>query len=147
MLGPIAFLVVLSTFSSTADAPEPGVVSRTSPSSTSAPDSDWIVEEADNICGLSDPRALSEPAKVDYGQVWDATPEIKKLKRDGIDPQSPAGISLQQKATDRIREACDDVREAEGHCSVWKKIRHKDGRKIADITKEVEKKFPASSGL
>lgn len=103
---------------------------------------DWIADEDDNVCGLSDLRALSDPAKVDYDRLWDATPEIKKLKRDGIDPDSAAGIQLREEATDRIHEACKEIMEDDGHCSVWKKIRHRDGRSIEDITDDVEKKFP-----
>jgi hypothetical protein len=104
---------------------------------------DWVADSGDNVCGLSDVRALSDPAKVDYEKLWDATPEIKKMKKDGIDPSSAEGIQLKEKATDRIREACKQVMEDKGHCSVWKKIRHTDGRKIADITEQVQKKFPA----
>lgn len=104
--------------------------------------SDWVADAPDNICGLSDLRSLSDPAKVDYPRLWDATPEIKKLKKDGIDPKSAEGIALQEKATDRIRKACDDVRKDKNHCSVWKRIRHKDGRTIPDISEAVLKKFP-----
>ena len=104
--------------------------------------SDWIADSDDHICGLSSLRALSDPATVDYPVLWGATPEIKKMKRDGIDPGSAEGIQLQQEATDRILEACKSVQDDRSHCSVWKAIEHKDGRTIPDITKKVEATFP-----
>lgn len=94
----------------------------------------WVVDRADNICGLDDARMLSKPAKVDYEALLSATPEMKKMKDDKVDPNSSEGIQLRQKAVDRIRTAADKVRQAEGHCSVWKDVRHTDGRVIADIT-------------
>ena len=104
----------------------------------------WVANAADNICGLSDLRQVSDPAKVDYPELWGKTPEIRKMKDEDIDPDSAEGIQLQQEATDRIREACDEVREDEGYCSVWKRISHDDGRRIADITDAVAKLFPDS---
>jgi hypothetical protein len=96
--------------------------------------SKWIVDRSDNICGLDDPRMLSRPAKVDYEALLAATPEIKKLRDDKVDPNSSEGIQLRQKAVDRVRTAADKVRAAEGYCSVWKQIRHQDGRVVPDVT-------------
>lgn len=104
--------------------------------------SDWIADSDDHICGLSSLRALSDPAKVDYSVLWDATPEIKEMKRDGIDPGSAEGIQLQQKAKRRILKACKSVQDDRSNCSVWKAIKHKDGRTISDITEKVKAKFP-----
>ncbi len=103
--------------------------------------SDWIADSDDHICGLSSLRALSNPAKVSYSKLWDATPEIKRMIREGIDPESAEGIQLQQEATDRILEACKSVSDDQDHCSVWKAISHEDGRKIPDITKKVKATF------
>lgn len=94
----------------------------------------WIVDRADSICGLDDPKMLSKPAKVDYDAVLRATPEMRKMRDDKIDPASSEGIQLRQSAADRALKACDRVRQAQGHCSVWKAIRHQDGRAIADVT-------------
>ena len=94
----------------------------------------WIVDRADNICGLDDAKMLSKPAKVEYDTLLKATSEMKKLRDDKIDANSPEGIRLRQAAVDRVRTACDKVRVAEGYCSVWKQIRHQDGRTIPDIT-------------
>jgi hypothetical protein len=46
----------------------------------------WIVDRADNICGLDDPRMLSKPARVDYDALLAATPEMRRIKDDKIDP-------------------------------------------------------------
>jgi hypothetical protein len=96
--------------------------------------SKWIVDRADNICGLDDAKMLSKPAKVEYDTLLKATSEMKKVRDDKIDANSPEGIRLRQAAVDRVRTACDKVRVAEGYCSVWKQIRHQDGRTIPDIT-------------
>ncbi len=98
----------------------------------------WIVDRADNICGLDDPKMLSKPAKVDYDALLRATAEMKKIKDDKIDPNSPQGIQLRQAAATRVQTAAEKVRVANGHCSVWKTIRHQDGRAIPDITDAVK---------
>jgi hypothetical protein len=94
----------------------------------------WICDRSDNICGLDDPKMLSKPAKIDYDAVLKATPEMKKIAADKIDPNSSEGINLKNKAADRVREKAEAVRVAQGYCSVWKSISHKDGRTIPDIT-------------
>ena len=58
-----------------------------------------------------------------------------------IAPASPEGIQLKQAACDRVRQASDGVRGDRGYCSVWKTIRHKDGREVPDITDLVKSKF------
>jgi hypothetical protein len=94
----------------------------------------WIANPGDCICGLDDPRLVSNPALVDYARVLNATPEMKKMRDKGIDPNSPAGIQLKSQATDRVRGAADKVRAQNGYCSVWKAIRHRDGRVVPDVT-------------
>ncbi len=96
--------------------------------------SPWIVDRADNICGLDDPRMLSKPVRVDYDALLRATPEMKKMRDEKIDPNSSEGIQLRQAAVDRVRKACEKVRQSGGHCSVWKQIRHQDGRTIPDVS-------------
>jgi hypothetical protein len=98
----------------------------------------WVVDRADNICGLDDPKMLSKPAKLDYDTLLRATPEMKKVKDDKIEPNSPQGIQLRQAAATRVQTAADKVRAADGYCSVWKTIKHTDGRTIPDITEAVK---------
>jgi len=90
------------------------------------PAAGWIVDRADNICGLDDAKMLSKPAKVDYDALLKATPQYKKIKDNKIDPNSPEGI--------KVRDASDKIRQQEGYCSVWKTIKHSDGRAVPDIT-------------
>jgi hypothetical protein len=80
---------------------------------------------------------LSNPARVDYPAVLDATPEMRQIRDEKIDPSSSRGIQLRQSAVDRVRRAAEKVRSARGHCSVWKQIRHRDGRAIPDVTQLV----------
>ena len=110
------------------------------PSEWPGSDSDWIAEESDNICGISSPKKISNPAKVDYHDIWEATPEIKEMKRKGIDPNSPKGKALRNQAKTRITKACEEVR-AKKYCGVWRTIEHKDGRKVPDLTDEVKARF------
>lgn len=98
----------------------------------------WIVDRADNICGLDDAKMLSKPAKVDYDALLKATAEMKKIKDDKIDLNSPQGIQLRQAAATRVQTAAEKVRAAESYCSVWKTVRHSDGRAVADITEAVK---------
>jgi hypothetical protein len=97
----------------------------------------WQVDKGDNICGLDDARQLSNPVMVDYDRLLAATPEMKRLKDEKIDPNSSEGIQLRQKAVDRIREKCEALRVQKGYCSVWKAIRHTDNRTVTDVTDSV----------
>jgi len=101
----------------------------------------YVVNKSDNICGLDQPRQLTNPAKVDYQALLDATPEAKKIKDDKIDPESSEGITLMTKARARVLKACESVRASQGHCSVWKVIRRRDGKALSDITDAVKRKL------
>jgi len=102
------------------------------------PSTGWIVDRSDNVCGLDDPKMLSKPAKIDYDALLKATPEMKKIKDDKIDPNSPEGIQLRQAAASRVQKAAEKVRSTSGYCSIWKAIRHQDGRAIPDVTDTVK---------
>ncbi len=97
----------------------------------------WIVNRADCICGLDDPRLLSHPAVVDHPRCMNATPEMKKMQDEHIDPTCPQGIQLKAQAADRVRAAAEKTRVKLGNCSVWKQISNRDGRPIPDVTTEV----------
>jgi len=98
---------------------------------------DWILKAADNICGLRDPNQLTYPALIDFDSCLAATPEMKRIRDQGIDPKGAEGIQLRAAALTRLTDACEALRAAKGHCSVWKEIRHKDGRAIPDISSQV----------
>jgi hypothetical protein len=102
---------------------------------------DWTAKATDNICGLRDLAQVSNPASIDFQACLDATPEMKKLKAERIDEKSPDGIRLIAEATNRVTQACEAVQRANGYCSVWKSIRHKDGRTGADISALVTAQF------
>ncbi|MEM9799518.1 MAG: hypothetical protein AAGA20_04265 [Planctomycetota bacterium] len=99
----------------------------------------YIVEKSDNICGLDQPRQLTKPAAVDYQALLDATPEAKKIKKEGIDPKSSKGITLMAKARSRVLKACESVRQSGGYCSVWKTIKRRDKKAIPDVTDAVKR--------
>jgi hypothetical protein len=98
----------------------------------------WVCDRADSICGLDDPKMLSKPAKVDYDALYKATSEYKKIRDEKIDPNSSEGIQLRQRAVDRIRDKTESIRSQNGYCSVWKSIKHQDGRVVPDITDQVK---------
>lgn len=99
----------------------------------------YVVNKSDNICGLDEPRQLTNPAEVDYDALLDATPEVQKIEKDKIDRNSSEGITLMTKARARVLKACESVRASQGHCSVWKEIRRRDKKAIPDITDAVKR--------
>lgn len=101
----------------------------------------YVVTKSDNICGLDQPRQLTSPAVVDYDALVAATAEYQKIKKDKIDPKSSEGITLMTKARARVLKACESVRSANGHCSVWKEIKRRDKKAISDITDAVKRQL------
>ena len=101
----------------------------------------WIARESDNICGIASLKRVTNPAVVNYGVLLDATPQVREMKRKRIDPDSAEGRALRKGARTLITKACQLVRKARSHCSVWKVIRHKDGRSIPDVTTAVLERF------
>lgn len=97
----------------------------------------WVADEEDNICGIKDLKKVSNPAKVVYDDLWDATPQIKKMKEKKIDPDSTEGKALRSQAKTLITKTAELVRSAKGHCGIWKSIKNEDGRKIPDVTEDV----------
>jgi hypothetical protein len=94
----------------------------------------WQARTEDHIAGLADPKTLSNPALVDYDQLFRATPESKRITKDGIDPNSAEGIQLTTAGQSRVRQACESVIASDGYCSIWKTISHTDGRSVSDAT-------------
>ena len=144
---PTLLLLALSAtsivFGGEAQRPEPSVeqpvVERATEATAVA--RDWIAKTTDSICGLKDVNQVSNPAVIDYQACLDATPQMKKLKDNKIDPNSPEGIKLTTEAANKVTAACETLRVANGYCSVWKTIRHKDGRTVSDITELVKAQF------
>jgi len=101
----------------------------------------WVAEEEDNICGIKDLKKVSNPATVDYEALWEATPQVKKMAEKKIDPESTEGKALRAQAKTLITKSCELVRDAKGHCGIWKAIRNEDDRDVPDVTKEVKAKF------
>lgn len=101
----------------------------------------YVVNKSDNICGLDQPRQLTNPAKVDYDALLSATSEVQKIEKDKIDPQSSEGITLMTKARARVLKACESVRASSGHCSVWKAIKRRNKKSVADITDAVKRQL------
>jgi len=125
----------------TAAAPSAVVTADSATGDLTVAMSGWVVRAEDNIVGLSDPKTLSNPAAVDYDALMKATPEMKRMKKDRIDPNSPEGIQLKAAAQTRVQNACQAVMDTEGHCSVWKAISHTDGRSVTDITSTVKRQL------
>jgi len=94
----------------------------------------WQVAPDDHIAGLSDAKTLSNPAFVDYDDLLRATPEMKRLRKDGIDPNSAEGIQLTTAGQSRVQRACQSAMNSDGYCSIWQAISHSDGRSVADAT-------------
>jgi hypothetical protein len=120
-----------------------GGSASTQPATASAAvlESKWIANEDDNICGIKDLKKVSSPAKVDYDELWEATPQIKKMKEKKIDPESTEGKALRSQAKTLITKTCESVRSSKSYCSVWKAIKNEDKRTVPDLTKDVKDKL------
>ncbi len=97
----------------------------------------YVVKRSDNICGLRDASKLSHPARVDHDRLVAATPEWKRIARERIDPDSALGSVLRSQANSRILKACIKVQQRDSFCSIWKAIRRRDGKPVADATESV----------
>jgi len=97
----------------------------------------WQAHERDSICGVSNTRQVTNPAMLDYRRALTATPEMKDLRSRKIDPASAEGQILRQRAVDHVRRASSKVMRKNGHCSIWKEISHRDGRRVPELTGQV----------
>ena len=101
----------------------------------------YIVDKTKSICGIDEPRAISNPAKIDYDAVLEATAEVKQIKRQRIDPESAKGIKLMTAARRKVLAACEEVRSDEMYCSIWKQIKRRDQAPIDEVTEKVKAKL------
>jgi hypothetical protein len=87
----------------------------------------------------------SAPATIDYNKVKEATREWKKMRGDGIDPDSAQGLQLLQQMSDRIREAVNQAANEESRDLVVRKddIVDPQGKSVADLTDKVIGKLGA----
>ena len=87
-------------------------------------DSGWIATPADNICGVKEPRMVTQPGVVNWQQLMDSTPEMKKMKKEGIKRDSPKGAQLISEAQSRCKRACVKQMRVAKVDSMWKNISH-----------------------
>lgn len=118
---------------------EPHLVATDEPS----PDDDgrgtpFEVDKDDHMCGLSDPRSIVKPAKVDYDSLLASTSEVTEIKRRKIQKGSADWTRLMAEARRKVIDACVEVRKTSGHDSIWKKIARRDGVAIDDLTEDVK---------
>ena len=83
------------------------------------------------------------PATLVAKKVRSATPEWKKIKSDGIDPDSARGKQLITKMNSRIRKAVSSVATDEGRDLVTREsdVQDDQGREVVDLTDEVVSKL------
>lgn len=105
----------------------------------------WQARATDNVVGLADLKKLSNPARIDYDHVLDATPEMQEIRRERIDPDSPKGRSLRQQGSDRVTKASQAAMIDLGHCSVWKAISHSEGRQVPNVSQAVKDRLAGVS--
>lgn len=131
----------VNAYSSTA-VPDPATPATLWPTSHLELAGGWIANpREDFICGIDDLAKVSNPARVDYDELLGATKEMKELKHDKVDPESIKGKDLVKRAKTEVTKVCEIVRDARGHCGVWKVIRHDDGRIVPNITAEVKQQL------
>ncbi len=101
----------------------------------------YVVEKTDNICGIDEPRAISNPAVIDYEAVLKVTEEVRKIRRQRIDPGSAKGIKLMTEARRKVLAACESVRADDMYCSIWKKIKRRDMTPVDEVTEKIKAKL------
>lgn len=129
-----AVLAASSSALGTAPSPPCPTVQQPAPVPDDGRGTPYIVDKSDNICGIDEPRAITNPAKVDVDALLASTPEVRQIKKKKITLDSAEGIHLMTKARRKVLAACEAVCTAEGHCSIWKKIERRDQRPVEDIT-------------
>ena len=87
-------------------------------------DSGWIATPSDNICGVKEPRMVTQPGVVNWQQLMDSTPEMKQMKKEGIKRDSPKGAQLISEAQSRCKRACVKQMRVAKVDSMWKNISH-----------------------
>ena len=97
----------------------------------------YAAKRSDNVCGLRNIKQVENPARVDYPTLEDATPEWRRIRKEGIDPDSARGLALRAEADRRVLDACEKVRQDKGYDSLWRAIRRLDGGPVADVTDAV----------
>ena len=97
----------------------------------------WRADSKDNLCGLKNPRHLTQPAQINYRAVLEQTPEMIDLRQRGISLDSAEGQILRERAVDRLRSVGSKLMKKRGYCSLWKGISHRDGRMVPDLTSEL----------
>ena len=142
----LAALAWAAPVSAQAPAQTAGSYSEDEPSPT--PDdgrgTPFVVDKSDSICGIDEPRAITKPAKVDYDTLLASTSEVRLMKKRKIDRDSAEGIRLLSAARRKVLSACEEVRSSEGYDSVWKDIKRRDKRAVADITRKVKAEIASS---
>ena len=74
-------------------------------------DSGWIATPADNICGVKEPRMVTQPGVVNW-------------QKEGIKRDSPKGAQLISEAQSRCKRACVKQMRVAKVDSMWKNISH-----------------------
>ena len=87
-------------------------------------DSGWVATPADNICGVKEPRMVKQPGVVNWRQLMDSSPEMTKIKKEGIKRDSAKGIQLTAEAETRCKKACVKQMQVAKVDSMWKNITH-----------------------
>ena len=98
---------------------------------------DWIAEHADNLCGISKLKRVSNPALVNYDSLLEATPQMTEMREKRIKPDSIEGKTLREAARKLIVTKAQAVQKLGGYDGLWKAIANKDGRRIDDVTADV----------
>lgn len=67
---------------------------------------------------------VKQPGVVNWSKLMEVTPEMKKIKKDKINKDSPLGIRLISEAEARCQKACRTQMRVAGVDSMWKAISH-----------------------
>ena len=96
----------------------------------------WTANLKDNVCGVSYPASVSNPATIQWAVVMHETPEMRLIMKERIQKDSPRGRLLLAQAKSRVRRWARIVMQDHKYDSVWKKIEHTK-KKADDISRVI----------
>jgi hypothetical protein len=96
----------------------------------------WTASLKDNVCGISLPASVSNPATIQWAVVMHETPEMKLIMKERIQKDSARGRLLLAQAKSRVRRWARIVMQDHKYDSVWKKIEHTK-KKADDISRVI----------
>ena len=96
----------------------------------------WTADLKDNVCGISLPAKVNNPATIQWAVIMHETPEMRRIMKYRIHKDSPLGKQLLAQAKSRVRRWARIVMQDLKYDSVWGRIEHPK-KKADDVSRVV----------